>query len=158
MIGDALALERERAQPQRAGGHGRSRHALERLAVRPGVRDGGIPRHARREAMALEQLGLREQQLDALVNVAEPLLELEHLLADDREAKMPGLDDARMHRSDRNLVHAVARDAHEWIVIRGRRASRAVIRGRRRERKVLGRPRGVPQPWPRIRIAARVCP
>ena len=96
-------------------------HAFERLAIRPRERDGGIPRHARRQAMPSSCVQLGEAPLDAFVHVAEPLLEPEHFLADDRETKMPGLDDARVHGTDRNLVHAVARDAHERIVVRSRR-------------------------------------
>ena len=57
-----------------------------------------------------------EALLDALVHVAQPLLEPQHLLADDLEAEVAGLDDAGVHGSDGDLVHAVAFDAHERIV------------------------------------------
>ena len=67
--------------------------------------------------MALEDRQLGEAPLDALVHVAEPLLEPEHFLADDREAEVAGLDDAGVHRPDRDLVHAVAVDAHERVVV-----------------------------------------
>ena len=47
--------------------------------------------------------------------VAEPLLEPQHALADHREAEVPGLDDAGVHRPDRDLVHAVAFDRDEGV-------------------------------------------
>ena len=48
------------------------------------------------------------QPLDALVGVAEPLFQPHHRLAVGGEAEMAGLDDAGMHRPDRDLVQAVA--------------------------------------------------
>jgi hypothetical protein len=47
------------------------------------------------------------------VLVAEALLEAQHFLADDRKAEVPRLDDSRMHRADRDFVHAIACDANE---------------------------------------------
>jgi hypothetical protein len=44
----------------------------------------------------------------ALVHVAEALFEIEHLLAHRLEAEVSGLDDAGMHRPDRNLVYTRA--------------------------------------------------
>ncbi len=92
--------------------------------------------------MALERSGPREQLLDAFVDVAEPLLEPQHLLADDRKTKVPGLDDAGVHGADGYFVHAVARHAHERIVVG------AQLRGLRwraacGERPIVGRPRRV---------------
>ena len=83
-------------------------HAFERLAIRPRKRHGGIARDARGEPMALEERQLREAPLDALVRVAQPLLEPQHFFTDDREAKVPRLDDAGVHRAHRDLVHALA--------------------------------------------------
>jgi hypothetical protein len=48
--------------------------------------------------MPVERRELGESLLDPLVRVAEPFLEAQHLLADDREAEVTGLDDARVHR------------------------------------------------------------
>mgnify|MGYP006213732327 CR=1 FL=1 len=56
-----------------------------------------------------------EASFDALVHVAEPLLEPQHLLADDGETEMPGLDRAGVDGADRNFVHAVAFDEHVEI-------------------------------------------
>ena len=48
------------------------------------------------------------QRLDALMHVAEPLFEPHHGLAIGGEAEMSRLDDAGMHRADRDLVQAFA--------------------------------------------------
>ena len=50
----------------------------------------------------------------ALVRVAQPLLQPHHRLALDVEAEMAGLDDAGMHRADRDLVHALALDGRKF--------------------------------------------
>ena len=74
--------------------------------------------------MTLTWPELGEALLDALVHVAKPLLELEDLLADHGEAEVSGLDDAGVHRSDRDFVHAVARDAHEPVLVGAARGLR----------------------------------
>ena len=66
----------------------------------------------------------REAPLDALVHITEALLEPQYLLADDRESKVPRLDDAGVHGTDRNLVHALALDAHEFIGVHVRLSGR----------------------------------
>ena len=50
------------------------------------------------------------------MGVTEPLLEPQHLFADDRKAEMSRFDDPGMHRADRDLVDPVAGDANEGIV------------------------------------------
>ena len=54
------------------------------------------------------------------MHVAQALLEPKHLFADDLEAEMARLDDPGVHRTDGNLVDAVALDAHERIRVVGR--------------------------------------
>ena len=49
----------------------------------------------------------------------------EHLLAVRLKAEMPRLDDAGVHRADRDLVHLVALDPEERVARRGRTALRA---------------------------------
>lgn len=44
------------------------------------------------------------------------LLEPQDLFAHQREAEVARLDDASVYRADRNLVYAIAFDAHEGIV------------------------------------------
>ena len=52
---------------------------------------------------------------DALVHIAEPLLEPHHRLAVGGEAEMPGLDDAGMYGPDRDLMQILALDGEEGI-------------------------------------------
>ena len=151
MIRDAFELQSERTQPRRSRRNGRVRHALERLAVGPRERHGGITGHAGRETMRVLQLQRLEAPLDTLVYVAETLLESQHLFADDREAEVAGLDDARMHRPDRHFVHAVAFDAHEMVVVHGGRRFGDRRVALRRQRMKLRGPRGVTQPWSLVR-------
>ena len=53
---------------------------------------------------ARSMVGAGHQRLDALVHVAEALFEPHHGLAAGGEAKMTRLDDAGVHRPDRNLM------------------------------------------------------
>jgi hypothetical protein len=148
--GDPLALEQQRAQPPRALGDGCAGGGFERHAVGPRVGDRRIARHAAGEPMPVERRELGESLLDPLVRVAEPFLEAQHLLADDREPEVTGLDDARMHRPDRNLVDTVAGDANEGIVD-DRSGGEAGARDRVIEQgQVVARPRAVVQPRPGV--------
>src|SRR6185503_18017845 len=74
-------------------------------------------RDAAGEPVTVLQRQRLESLFDALVRIAEPLLEPQHLFADDLEAEVPRLDRSRMHGTDGDFVHAVARDAHERIVL-----------------------------------------
>src|SRR4029450_3567993 len=67
--------------------------------------------------MAFDERHALEALLDALVHVAEALLEPQHLFADDRKAEVPRLDDAGVDRTHRDLVHAVTADRDEWIAL-----------------------------------------
>jgi len=87
---DPLEFERQRAQPRGARRRAHGRHALERLAVGPGEGDGRISGHSRGQRVRREDRQFREAPLDALVHVAEPLLESQDLLSDDGEAEWPG--------------------------------------------------------------------
>ena len=154
MILDALDLETDGAQHCGALRDQAAAQAFERLAVRPGEGDRGIARHTRGKSMAFERGELREAALDALVHVAEALFEPQHLLAHDREAEMTGLDDACVHRADRDLMHALAVDAHEFIGFACRRQWRKLRT--QAQRKFGGGPGRVAQPGARIDIV-RAC-
>src|SRR4030095_2414950 len=54
-----------------------------------------------------------EELLHSLVDVPEPGLEFEDGFADDREAEVPGLDEAGVYWSDRNLVYTWSLDREE---------------------------------------------
>ncbi len=96
-----------------ARGGARRRRSPPAPARRPRRRPPCCRRRRARRAVRLDEGQRLEALLDALVRVAQALLEAQHLLADDREAEMSGLDDAGVHRPDRDLVHAVAFDADE---------------------------------------------
>jgi hypothetical protein len=117
VVRDALALERERPQPQRPRGRHDPGESLDCHRVGPGVRDRAVAGDAPGERPAADEIAALEQLVDRLVRVAEPLLEPQHLLADDREAEVPGLDRAGVHRPYRDLVHAFARDRHEAVLL-----------------------------------------
>ncbi len=77
-----------------------------------------IPGRPRDDARRLGEVDIGQKAVDALVHVAEPLLEPRHRLAIRREAEMAGLDDAGMHGADRNLVQAVTVHGQETVVDR----------------------------------------
>ena len=64
---------------------------------------------------AAVEVGAGHQAFDALVDIAEPLLQPHDRLAVGGEAEMAGLDDAGMDRADRDLVQALAFGGEEAI-------------------------------------------
>src|SRR6516162_6968377 len=101
--------------------------------------------------MSVEDIELSEAPLDALVHVAETLLEPQHLLPNDGEAEMPGLDDARVHWAHGNLVHTVSVDAHEGVHIDARLVVGQPLR-RIPEWMKTGWPGIVAHPGPRVGV------
>ena len=117
MVREALALEAQRAQPRCARGRHGAREAFDGLRIRPRIGDRAVARHAPGEPSGVEHRQRLEALFDPLVCVAEPLLEPQHLFADDLEAEMSGLDDACMHRTDGYFVNAVTFDFHEVVFL-----------------------------------------
>ena len=66
---------------------------------------------------------------------------------------MSGLDDARVHRADRNFMHPLALDAYERVVIVAQRL-RLRCRHAILQRMKIRRPCRVPQPGPPVGIRA----
>ena len=130
MLADALSLEQQRAQPQRSWRRRGPGDAFDRHRVGPGVRHCGIARHASREPGALGERHRLEALLDALVLVAEPLLQAQDTLANDGEAKMPRFDGAGVHRSYRDLMYPLPFNTNKRIVI-GLFCSRFQVQGSR---------------------------
>ena len=89
-----------------------ARDRLGSLRIRPGVRDRCRRKRGPRAGSPPQSGSVSKPFLDPLVGVGKPLFESQDLLADDLEPEVAGLDDPRMHRPDRDFVHAVAADAH----------------------------------------------
>ena len=122
MIGDALELGHHAAQHLARGGASTAERRLDRTRESEAERNRRIARDARDHARRLGEVDAGQEAIDALVHVAEPLLQPRHGLAIGGEAEMAGLDDAGMHRTDRNLVQAVA--VHRQEIVGGRIAPR----------------------------------
>ena len=137
------------AQPLRA----RRRLDIERRFDGAGEGDaighGAVARRAAGQHRALGKIGARHQALDALVHIAQPLFQPHHGLAVRGEAEMAGLDDARMHGTDGNLMQAFALGRQELV-------ARAYGRhfGSRTQR-VAYAPAVMVEPGPRIGQGAR---
>ena len=108
MVGEALELGHQRAQPDGARRRLDAERGLDGAREGQRVGDRAVARDAAGELRRRARAARRHQRLDALVDVAQPLLEAHHGLAVGGEAEMAGLDDAGMHRADRDLVQALA--------------------------------------------------
>ena len=115
MVGDALALEQQCAQPDRPRRRCCARCAFDRHRIRPRISNRRIAGNARRQPRTLQHVHLFEALFDALVLVAQPFFEPQHALADDAETEVAGFYGAGMHRANGDLVHAVAGDLHKRI-------------------------------------------
>ena len=115
VVGDALELGHQGAEPDRAGRRLGAGRRLDRAGKGERIGHGRIARGAAGELRRGGDVGAGQQAVDALVDVAEPLLEPHHRLAARGEAEMAGLDDAGMDRADRDLVQALALDGEEGV-------------------------------------------
>ena len=122
MIGQPFEFGHQRAQILRARRRLDAERRLDRMREGDAVGDGAVAGGARGELCRLRDGRARHQRLDALVHVAEPLFEPHHGLAAGGEAEMSGLDDAGMHRADRNLMQALALDRQELVGVACRRS------------------------------------
>ena len=150
MIGDALDLGHDATQDPGA------RRRLDLQGLLDGAREGeavghgGIAGDAGNDAGGALDVSVGQQAVDALVHVAQPLLQPRHGLAVDGEAEMAGLDDAGMHRPDRNLVQALALNRQE--IVGGRIAPRRRRSGAERRAHAPG---AVIEPGPTVGRAER---
>ena len=125
------------AQPRARAAAPRRRAPPRRRARRRTRRRRCCRRRCGRRAAPRWRVGAGHQAVDALVDVAEPLLEAHDRLAVGGEAEMAGLDDAGMDRPDRNLVQALALGGRNAI---GRRSLRRA--GVRAAERLRARPSG----------------
>ena len=115
MIGQPLELGHQRTEIDGALGHLDLKRGLDGARVSEGIGHGRVARGAPGELRALVDGGACHQRLDALMHIAEPLLEPRHRLAIGSETEMPWLDDAGMNRPDRDLMQVLALDGEEGI-------------------------------------------
>ena len=115
MVGQPLQLRHQRAQIGRArrhfdlqGGFGGQREGI-------GIGDRAVAGAAAGKLGGAFEGSARHQALDALVHIAEALLQAHHVLAIGGEAEVARLDDAGMHGTDRDLVQALAFHRQERI-------------------------------------------
>ena len=128
VIGDPFQFRHHAAQPDRARRRLDAECRFHGARERQCIGDGAVPRRAARETRRLIERRAMHQVLDALVHVAEALLEAHHRFAIGGEAEMARLDDACVHRADRDLMQAFALDGQERI---GRRIGTVVEPGTR---------------------------
>ncbi len=115
MIGEALELAGERAQPDGARRNLPAKRRLDRAGEGERVGDRAVARDAAGEQRGALERRAGHERVDPLVHVAEPLLEADHRLAVGGEAEMARLDDAGVHRADRDLVQAFALSRQEDV-------------------------------------------
>ena len=115
MIGEALKLGHQRAEPHGARRNIDLKRGFDRLREGERVSHGAVARGAAGELRALVERGAGHQRLGALVHITEPLFEPHHRLAVGGEAEMPWLDDAGMDRADRDLVQILSLNGQEGV-------------------------------------------
>src|SRR5437763_1048275 len=115
MVRQALELQRDPADRLSARRLPAPREGFGRAAVRLRVPHDGVSRDRLGDQHAALAVRALEQSLHAPVLVAEHDLEEQHLLAVRLKPEVPRLDDAGVHRADRDLVHLVARDPEERV-------------------------------------------
>src|SRR6266403_468226 len=128
-----------------------SRSASARIESAPAVSRSTVtpPGTTRGEPSRFLERQRLEAFLDAFMRVAKTFFVLQDALADHREAEMPGLDDAGMHRTDRDLVHPLALYRNEGVAWIARREARV-------ECHIASQGEGVLAPCPMPQPAARV--
>ncbi len=115
MIGQPLQLCHQCPQIPRAGRRFDAERRLDRVRKRDAIGNSAVARGARGKPCGFLDRRPGHQRLDPLVHVAEPLFEPHHRLAAGGEAEMSRLDDSGMHRTDRDLMQALALDRKELV-------------------------------------------
>ena len=106
MVRQPFELGHQRPQIVRARRRFDVRGGFDGMSEGDAVGDRAVAGRAGGEPRRLFDRRAGHQRLDALVHIAEALLEPHHRLAAGGEAEMSRLDDAGMHRTDGNLVQA----------------------------------------------------
>src|SRR5271170_1629497 len=145
MVRKALEFRHQRAEPYCARWNTDVQSAFDRAGESDRIGNGAVAGRSRREADAAIERSARHQRFDALVYIAEPLLEADDRLAAGGEAKMPRLDDPGMDGADRNLMQPLALGSEKTI-------RRGLTRGRRPgAERMTNRPTSMVEPRTLIR-------
>src|SRR5262245_23065531 len=152
VVVEPLHLQQDNAQEARAFRDLGPGSSFERLAVGERMANGSISRNAFGQFHSFGGRAAFKQLLRPLVCEVEPNLQINYRLADDAEAEVPGLDDARMNRSDGNLINTFAAD---WQKRKGPSVVLEIVArlGVFAQREVIFRPKRVSYERPRIRMA-----
>ena len=129
VVREPLELEGDAAQRERARRRLPAGERLDRLHVGEGVAHRGVARDRLGERERAPVRAAAQQPLDPAVLVPEDDLEVEHLLAVALEAEVAGLDDAGVHRADRDLVHLLALHREERVLAGDRRRGGGAAEG-----------------------------
>src|SRR6185436_15802125 len=113
VVGQALQLERDAPDGLRPRRLPAPRQRLDRTAVRGGVSHDRIARDRFGHQHGPIRTRRLQQPLDAAMLVAEHDLEEEYLFTVALKAEVPRLDDAGVHRPDRDLVDLLPLDPEE---------------------------------------------
>src|SRR5271166_2091572 len=144
MIGEALELRHQAAKPVCARGRLDPERGLDGAREGDAVGDRRVAAHSRSQDGGVLNARAARQAVDALVDIAETLLETHHGFAAGVEAEVARLDDPCVDRTDRNLVQPCALSAKEGVSVR-----RAVMCGGPPERMTHW-PSAMIQPGPRV--------
>ncbi len=149
MIGEPLELGHHAAQGVRPRRRLGAERGLDGAGEGDGVGDGGVAADPSRELGGALEARAAHQRVDALVGVAEPLLEPHDRLAAGVEAEMARLDDPGVDRADRNLMQARSLGFEEGVGV-----GRAVV-GCAVPERMAQRPAAVIEPAAAVRRAER---
>ena len=143
MVGKPLELGHQRPQILRPRRRLDRQRRFGGARESKGIGDRAVARGTTRKLCRGLKSGALHQLFNALVGIAEPLLQSHHMLAIRGETKMSGLDDAGMDGPDCDLVQCLAFGRQKWI---GAGCARL---GCLSEWRTLS-PRAMVQPWSRI--------
>src|SRR5688500_11693141 len=145
MIGKALELRHQCAQIACAGRHADPAGRLSCQGECERVGNRAVAGRAARQTRGLVEWSTGHQRVDALVHIAEPLLQPHDRLTIGGETEVPGLDNSCMNRTNRNLVEVVTLDRQEAVSRPQRRSTTAV-----RYKRMPDVPEAEIEPWARI--------
>jgi len=113
VVVDAFEFEEQRSQPGRIFGDLYQTRLLDREAIREVVADCGVARYALCEGHSVLDVAALEEALDAPMEEPQPSLHLEDGFSDHRKSEVPGLYEAAVHGTDRDLVDTGTLDLDE---------------------------------------------